>query len=179
MLAGINDICVRGDKSNVNFTREHIGDGSDFGIHISYEQTDKLRLEDTLNCEVLKNFHDGDHHGIMLVDGLDFIYGKDLTKYFRRIIYNERHPQQIVNFKGMPTSIYFYPYMPDFQKSSCSQKGSIGKLIMERGLISFPLKTMSDILDAATIIRILESHNGVKIADLGEIAVNRGFVSPL
>jgi transcriptional regulator with XRE-family HTH domain len=179
MLAGINDICVRGDKSNVSFTKEHMGDGSDLGIHISYEQTDELGLEDTLNCEGLKKFHDDNHHGIMLVDGLDFIYGKDLTKYFRRIIYNERHPQQIVNFKGMPTSIYFYPYMPDFQKCFSHKNESIGKLIMERGLISFPLKTMSDVLDAATIIRILETHNSEEIADLGEIAVNRGFINPI
>ena len=47
---------------------------------------------------------------------------------------------------------------------------------MERGIIAFPIITDADVLDAATILRILEEHHDEKIAALDEIAIRRTLI---
>lgn len=53
---------------------------------------------------------------------------------------------------------------------------SIKSHVMERGVITFLININTDILDAAVMIRILEEHQGEKIADLEEIAIRRTLI---
>lgn len=175
MLAGIKEICIRGKKRDIEFVQEKMGDGSEFGIHLEYEivPESSLELMDVIHSDLFGRYYsDG---GIMLISGLDFLYGKDITKYFRRIIYNSKYPVKLLNFKRKSTSIFFFPHTDETNRFLMDDviKKKMRTQVMERGVITFPIKTETDLLDAATLIRILEVHQEEKIADLKEIAIRR------
>ena len=176
MLAGIKEICIRGIEHDIDIARRELGDGSAYGLQIAYENTDALNIIDTLNSEFFKKSQN-DGYGVMIINGLDFLYGKDVTKYFRRVIYGSKYPVRLVNFKRRPTSIYFFP---DTIETAKCLEGNITKHIraqvLERGVITFPIKTLDDSLDASMMIRVLEKHQEESVSNLSEIAVRRGFV---
>ena len=116
LLAGINEICVRGIKRDIDFTKDRLGDGGTLGIKINYE-TVKSRRDELSQVSKTKIFHEYYQcGGVMVIDGLDFLYGKDVTKSFRRIIYDSKIPVRLVNFRRKPTSICFYPPMGNVEK---------------------------------------------------------------
>lgn len=174
MLAGIKEICIRGKKRDIEFAQEKLANGSKFGIHLEYEIVSEnlLGLTNVIHSDLFDRYYsDG---GVMLINGLDFLYGKDVTKYFRRIIYSSIYPVKLLNFKRKPTSIFFFPHTDETKGYLTDDViNRIHTQVMERGIITFPIKTEIDLLDAATLIRILEVHQGEKTADLTEIAIRR------
>lgn len=177
LLAGINEICVRGIKRDIDFTEDRLGDGEPFGIKINYE-TVKSRRDELSQVSKTKIFHEYYQcGGVMVIDGLDFLYGKDVTKSFRRIIYDSKIPVRLVNFRRKPTSICFYPPMGNVEKRKKEDLNlQMKNYILERGVITFPIKTNEDILDASMLIRILEKHQGERVGDLEEIAIRRTLI---
>lgn len=174
MLAGIKEICIRGKKRDIEFAQEKLADGSKFGIHLEYEIVPEnlLELMNVIHSDLFDHYYSDS--GVMLINGLDFLYGKDLTKYFRRVIYDSKYPVKLLNYKRKPTSIFFFPHTDETK--GCLTDDVINKIrtqVMERGIITFPIKTEIDLLDAANLIRILEVHQEEKIADLEEIAIRR------
>jgi transcriptional regulator with XRE-family HTH domain len=173
-LAGIKNICIRGEKTNVGCAEKLIGSGSEYGLDINYSQVDSFDLKNLIEGEISENLSDG--FGVMLINGLDFLYGKDVTKNFRRIMYDGRFPVNLVNLKEKPTSIYFFPDTFETKDLLKKHDFEIKNQIMERGIITFPIKNDYDILDAANIMRIIQERQGEKVADLSEIAGRRNLV---
>ena len=176
MLAGIKDIYIRGIKRDVEFAQECFGTGEKLGLIIEYQITDNVSLDEALQshffCVVNQD------NGIMLINGLDFLYGKDVTKYFRRIMYDSKSPVRLADFQHKLTSIYFFPAkeenVEEITKEDISKQ--IKYQILERGVITFPIKNQNDILNASTMFKIIEEYQEEKIADLKEIAIRRGLI---
>ena len=72
MLAGITDITIQGKFSDVKWAQTHLANGESLGITLSYGEQEE-RNENV--------------SGTMHMRGLSFLYGKDLTKTFRRVLY--------------------------------------------------------------------------------------------
>jgi transcriptional regulator with XRE-family HTH domain len=190
MLAGIRNICIRGSAENVDFVKKEMSDSAKLGLILNYEPVEcegKLELAETLKewQERISGNDGADCNGVMVINGLDFLYGKDVTKMFRRVMYDMKAPVQLMNFKRNSTSIYFFPNTENTKKCIEAMSGEdssqqcsceMSSYVMERGVIIFPLKTDDDLLDASTLLRILEKHQNEKVADLAEIAVRRGMV---
>ena len=138
----------------------------------------KSRRDELSQVSKTKIFHEYYQcGGVMVIDGLDFLYGKDVTKSFRRIIYDSKIPVRLVNFRRKPTSICFYPPMGNVEKRKKEDLNlQMKNYVLERGVITFPIKTNEDILDASMLIRILEKHQGERVGDLEEIAIRRTLI---
>lgn len=164
LLVGIREIYLQGKKHDINFVKEELGDGSDIGIQLVYEETED-NYSDNVFKKVFAEYNAAG--GVMLIKAPSFIYGKDLTKTFRRIIYDSESAVKLLSFKGEDLGIRFYP-----QNNSQKQ----ARQILERGVISFPLKGVEEVLDASMLLKILEKYQGEKIGDLKEIAIKRSMV---
>lgn len=115
--------------------------------------------------------------GTMVVGGLDFLYGKDLTRAFRRAMTEAEGPVVIASHDGVATSVGFVPG----DAAACDVSRGIGSLTagtlrLERGIAAFPVDSCEAALDAAGVIGALERRCGERFMDLGEIAGVRGMV---
>jgi transcriptional regulator with XRE-family HTH domain len=172
MLSGINNIWIRGLQSDIDLAESILKSGENYGLHLDYEVVDEcgLNYENTMDF-LGKHMADC---GVMLVDGLDFLYGKDLTKCFRRLLYDGINPTRLVNFEKKPTDIYFFPEtVVTKQYISTLSEELLSTQVLERGIITFRLNNEDDILNAATLICILEKYQREKVYDIDDIAVHR------
>lgn len=176
MLAGIKDIYILGVKRDVEFAQECFGTGEKLGLTIEYQTTDHVSLDEALQSDFFRAAIQD--NGIMLINGLDFLYGKDVTKYFRRIMYDSKEPVRLVDFQHKLTAIYFFPAIEENAEEIVNEGISrqIKYQILERGVITFPIKNDIDILNASTLFKIIEEYQEEKIADLKEIAIRRGLI---
>lgn len=153
MLAGIREIFVAGDVPEV--------DTAALGISL-------IREPAAAAPEIVRR--ESAEAGVMVISGLDFIYGKDLTKLFRRILHDAREPIRLVNSARTPLSISFCPArcLADAHQPT--------DVPLDRGVIAFPINDHDDMLDASQMIRVIERQHGERVGDLREIAERRGFV---
>ena len=106
----------------------------------------------------------------MLINGLDFIFGKDLTRTFRRIMYDSREAVRIAGRHGEGLSIYFYP-------KGNTINNEVSYITLERGVIGFPVSNSMDLLDASNLLHIIQGKSGEQIGNLQEIVEIRGYVN--
>lgn len=168
LLAGIKKLYLFGNSDEIQRADKYINSERGLGIdvqYVVYPETEKDFLK------IGSAFPAGD--GIMCMVGFCFLYGKDITKCFRRIMYDETRPVKLVDFNGAENGICFYP--GKFQFSNFMDWDICRPYILERGIISFPICSQEDLLDAAMMIRIIEKHQGEKVACLEEIAAKRNF----
>ena len=167
LLAGIREICLVGLQYDADFVKSELNDGQSLGIHLEYEiAKDKSDLS-ILERNFLRKFNN--FYSVFVIDGLDFLYGKDMTSTLKRIILDSELCTSLVNYNKQPLSMQFFP-----SHSQKDQNSNKSKLF--RGMISFPIRNEKDLFDAGNIIKIIEEHQGENIADLGEIAKARGYV---
>lgn len=165
LLAGIKEICLRGNQQDISFVKKELGDGGAFGLILTYEEITETIAEDKM---VNIFFESNNVDGMMLIDTPSFLYGKDLTKTFRRIIYDSETATELSSFKGEKTGVKFF-----FK----NKKVKIQDSRLEHGMIAFPLKGLEDVFDVGVLIKILEKHQGEKINDLKEIAEKRNLLA--
>lgn len=162
MLAGIQQIYIVGESCEIDFVRERFGNGESLGLQLYYlvKQPERTQADLFVQIQQKQTVLDG----LMVIDGLDFIYGKDVTKTFRRIIYNE---QRDVRFdKGL--HLLFHRLLG--QESESVQH-------FERGVQAFPIQDYQSLLDAGSIVSIIQRYQEKSFMDLHEIAWHRGFIS--
>lgn len=155
MLAGISDIEVFGDTEDIKWMQQNIGDGSSWGIAISYLPKVPLHTK---------------HNNTFLVDRLFLVYGKDYTKTVRRILYHGKDSVRMLSCSGKVLGMSFYRSddLEYYQEIS-----------FERGVTAFPIFNMDDLYQAASFIGIIERNMDEQIADLAEISKARGFLAQL
>lgn len=173
ILAGIRDICMFGKKEDIDFSKSQFGKGDSFGINIVYEFIDD-NSDFTLYSS--KYFAENNEDvSFLVINGLAFWYSKDTVNTLTRLIHDSDCCTEIVNSNRQPLSIRFYP--PQNLRNSCiDEEKNIISYPLTSGEIAFPIQNTKDLFDAGNIIRIIEEQQGKKIADLQEIAQNRGFV---
>ena len=142
MLAGITDIHIRGKSSDVEWVKEHLDSGE------SKERNDDIT-------------------GTMQVYGLSFLYGKDLTKSFRRILYGAHSFCRLESYRGIPLGIQF-----DRASAMCQRIS----LKLERGVVAFPIQSLQDLHTASSLIHLIQQSMNENICALPEIAYHRGLL---
>ena len=152
MLAGITDIHIRGKSSDVEWVKEHLDSGKSLGISLSYGE-EKDRNDDIT--------------GTMQVYGLSFLYGKDLTKSFRRILYGAHSSCRLESYRGIPLGIQF-----DRASAMCQRIS----LKLERGVVAFPIQSLQDLHTASSLIHLIQQSMNENICALPEIAYHRGLL---
>lgn len=107
----------------------------------------------------------------MIIYGKYLIFGMNLTRTFRNAMDMEKPQCFSVNSVNLP--IIF------------SQSGNESISYLEknaenrkfgRGIIAIPLNSENDIADASKFVEIYQKYHNIKIADLQEIAQNRGLM---
>ena len=152
MLAGITNIHIRGKSSDVEWVKEHLDSGKSLGIALSYGE-EKDRNDDIT--------------GTMQVHGLSFLYGKDLTKSFRRILYGAPSSCRLESYQGIPLEIQF-----DRTSAMCQRIG----LKLERGVVAFPIQSLQDLHTASSLIHLIQQAMNESIYSLPEVAYHRGLL---
>ena len=152
MLAGITDISVLGKDSDVEWVKAQLADGELLGISLRYGEEQDA----------------GEHvAGTMRVHGLSFLYGKDLTKSFRRILYGAPSSHTLENYQGIELGI-------QFERVQTIQKRDHTKL--ERGVVAFPIQSLQDLHTASSLIHLIQQSMNENICALSEIAYHRGLL---
>lgn len=152
MLAGITDISVLGKDSDVEWVKAQLADGELLGISLRYGEEQDA----------------GEHvAGTMRVHGLSFLYGKDLTKSFRRILYGAPSSHTLENYQGIELGI-------QFERVQTIQKRDHTKL--ERGVVAFPIQSLQDLHTASSLIHLIQQSMNENICALPEIAYHRGLL---
>lgn len=153
MLAGVTDIHIQGKSSDIEWVKEHLDSGEPFGIALSYGE-EKDRNDDIT--------------GTMQVHGLSFLYGKDLTKSFRRILYGACSSCcRLESYQGIPLGIQFD------RASAMRQRTS---LKLERGVVAFPIQSLQDLHTASSLIHLIQESMNENVCALSEIAYHRGLL---
>ncbi len=173
LLAGIREIFIFGKKEDVDFTKSQLDDGKSLGVNIVYEYADN---DSELKTDRSESFvQSNEQSSFIVIDDLAFWYSKDVTSTLRRLILDSDFCTEIVTYNKKPLSIKYFPS----QNRLCSL-GEKGKNVqffpLLRGAVAFQIQTKKDLLDAGNIIRIIEEQQEEKVADLQEIACNRGLI---
>ena len=152
MLAGITDISILGNASDVAWVKAQLADGGSLGISLRYGEEQDA----------------GEHvAGTMRVHGLSFLYGKDLTKSFRRILYGAPQSYTLENYQGIELGI-------QFERVQTIQKRDHTKL--ERGVVAFPIQSLQDLHTASSLTHLIQQSMNENICSLSEIAYHRGLL---
>lgn len=172
LLAGIRTVCLRGSSEDVAFAKKELGSGTDLGIELFYEETEDSRADGTEKSDYFLRANK--EHAFLVVDGLDFLYGRGITSFLSRLIFDSDRSTRVVTHKKEPTSFLFVPAQgrrggaaADIAPETCS---------LGRGVICFPIQDSGDLADAGAILRIIEKQQHEVIGDLHEIARNRGTI---
>lgn len=162
MLASITDIHVYGSPFQVQVMQQCLPDMEQLGVHLAYHSRNVAEPFDTVVQHALQETPGLD--GMMYITGLSFLYGKDLTKVFRRQIYNVYESVELFDRTNRSMSMGFF-----------RRKTSLPcHVTFERGMIAFPIDGYAALCDAANIVGGVQ-RQGERIADLMEIASQRGL----
>ena len=152
MLAGITDISILGNASDVAWVKAQLADGGSLGVSLCYGE-EKERDEHIA--------------GTMRIRGLSFLYGKDLTKSFRRILYGAPQSYALENYQGAALGIQF---------DRRQEIHSSASLKLERGIVAFPIQSHRELHTASSLMHLIQGAMNEHICDLSEIAHHRGLV---
>ena len=152
MLAGITDISILGQDSDVEWVKAQLADGGSLGISLRYGEEQDA----------------GEHvAGTMRVHGLSFLYGKDLTKSFWRILYGGSQSYALENYQGTALGIQFDRAQPIHKRTT---------LKLERGMVAFPIQSHQELHTASSLIHLIQQAMNENICALPEIAYHRGLI---
>lgn len=177
MLAGLRKVAIVGEGGHLGAARRALDELPDFAMDISLNDFSTKGAEPSGSETLLPATIGAHQHGIMLVDGLDFLYGKDLTRSFKRQMADCNSPVKLLAHDGAPTSIRFLPGGDNdaFGLALGASLEVARESRLERGVIAFPIDTPADALDAANLLAILERHSDEPVMDLLSIACSRGL----
>lgn len=159
LLVGITDVLIVGEDDLIETVKRLLHKGG--GMRFEFDVSNSRGLTD-------KAIKRGITDGVMILSGLDFIYGKDFTKCLRRIMNNNKKPTRLYSFEQRATELCFYP-------RGTINEDDVQMHLLERGVIHIPIRAKDDLIDAGMLIQIIESHqdepimNMLKIAELRHI----------
>ena len=172
MLVGIKNIMIECSLKDKAFIKEHLEDGKNIGLHISFKD------------EYCKNMLP--NKNIMLVYDNPFVYGNNLTKYFQRAMSRSNGVTMIVAKKNqkdfLQLPILFFPqnYINYLENQNISQSLLDANLLLTEpmglGMIYGFINNYNTINDFSNLIRFLQENSGNQIYDIKEIAESRNLI---
>ena len=194
MLAGIRDILIISTPTDLPNFERLLGDGSQFGIHLSYKvqpSPDGLAQAFLLGEEFI-----GDDCCAMVL-GDNIFYGAGFSGIVEfdetgKVISVEEKPQHPKSNYCI-TGLYFYDNrvvdMAKRVKPSARgeleitdlnrfylEDGTLNVQLLSRGYAWLDTGTMDSLVDAADFVRTIETRQGSQIAALEEIAFTEGWI---
>lgn len=175
LLAGVREVAVAGERPLLAEARRMLLSATELGVELSYVDISAGRGAPSRRPGPVVPEGGQRCRGTMLVGGLDFLYGKDLTRAFKRQMAECAAPVRLASHGGGPTSVCFVPGERDpLELARGFDLGRARIQPLERGTVAFPIANRADALDAANLLAILERH-GEPVMDLGMIARSRGL----
>ena len=180
LLAGIGDIAVIGAYEQLKAADRVLESRSSALQNVRLVALiDRLHVKNsglqrvTVTTDFKELLQSGD--GIMLIDGVDFIYGKDVTKVFRRVMYGDRGPVRLTDYHGRGTGTFFFPNSIDTRHAQISGflNTSLRYETLERGVVTFPIDSRSSLESAATMMRAMDTQMDTRVLDIYEIVQHR------
>ncbi len=180
MLAGLDEVMLAGSRRDLDDACRVVeglsGLGVSFyGVELRGQDTSGVRnalekgFPEVSNCaDELGGLLRG-CDGVLAIDGLDFVYGKDLTRTFKRQIAEVAVSTRLHAYGGVPLHFLFVPNRAGFD-------GGPNAAGLVRGVVAFPIDSPQDGLDAAGLISTISRHQPDPFMDLGAIARARSFV---
>lgn len=150
MLAGIVRTQVCGEEEELSRVQRLLGRGERLGLALSYGKSDERQ-------DVCRT---------MRVSGLPFLYGKDLTKTMRRILYGSAEQVRLTDDQKRGLGVSFVRRSADTWQD----------VLLERGTIAFRIKDHEALLAASGVAAAVSRMMGERIADLHEIAIARNLI---
>ena len=200
MLAGIRDILVISTPEYTPLFESLLGDGSDFGINLSYkvqEHPNGLAEAFILGKEFIGS------DSVCLILGDNIYYGSGLSKQLQEAAKKEDENMHALSIEEKPehpksnyavTGLYFYDndVVEIAENLKPSDRGELeitdvnkeylkrGKLdvkLMGRGYAWLDTGTHDSMLEAASFISTIQKRQNLKVACLEEIAYRMHWIS--
>jgi transcriptional regulator with XRE-family HTH domain len=173
LLVGIRKILIIGGS-----VEELLGDGSQFGLRLTYSK-DSIGQALEHNIEFCES-------NTMLILGNVFVYGAHLTRRYQGMMAQQDGSIRLYSYRGDPLPIAFIT--DECWKTAMKKAGTWTnpedllltadpkqkKLV--RGITCLPMTNQEEIFTATTFVRTIEKDNKERIADLTELALNRGMI---
>lgn len=190
MLAGIGDIFISCAERDKRYMEEMLGDGSVYGIKLSFLEEDKKTLE---------------MGNTMVVYNNPFVYGPNLTKYFQRAMSRSNGISVLTvaktiggseimvsydNYKAVRDSdngglkqfcvpIVFFPKKFFNKVDMAENLQNLEPLYVEpmgNGMVEYSIIDEDSLWDTSSFLRYLNKRMGKDVYNLTEIARNRKFI---
>jgi glucose-1-phosphate thymidylyltransferase len=205
LLVGIRNITVVGTIEDAEFIKDNLGDGAEYGIHL------------TTVTSLMKDV-DITTGNIMLVYGRCLLYGVDQTRFFQKAMMNRDRltmlvlPKKITHaysrvvidqnkkvinsnldeplrtqydFSDIP--ILFFPstLLKDISRASSitsfisdyASENEVYVQMLDRGFVEIEVDDWNNVQEASTFFRIVQDKCGMNVYCLEEVAWRRGFIS--
>ena len=104
----------------------------------------------------------------MVVYDKFLLFGVNVTRKLQSCMSAEENVSLFLGDKKIPITFY--------NKEFCTDKKITDKKIVARGTVYIPMRTDTQLKDAAAFVEIYEKYHTTKISDLTEIATLRGLV---
>ncbi len=180
LLSGIRDVVLMGTDERLAAARRVVAGLPELGVEI-------LFVDCVFGQAGALPAKGRGGRGVMFVDGLDFLYGKDLTRAFWRQISESDVPARLASHSGVPLHVGFLPAAAGV--SAAAGEGADDTVMevsarvagfadaklkkLERGIVAFPIASALDALDAANMIAILMRQQGEPFMDLEAVVAAR------
>ncbi len=183
MLVGIKDITIISDNTSENSIIDRIknilGDGSQYGIKISYS---------------LKTVHDflveNSRKNLFVVYGNCILYGMNMTRRFQYAMSYENGSVGLITNSGIKIPMLFctgydtiWQLIAELKDKKTYDSQSIiidtfrkHLITMQRGTICFNITDNQSLFEASDFVRIYENSQNEKLNDPLEIATNRALL---
>lgn len=148
MLVGINKIYIKATIEQQKYIK-------------------KLKLE-KYGLEI--SFTNPNQGKLLIIDKPIFVFGVNLTRTFQSYMSQEVDIIPTIDNFELPISFSHNQYNKELLDLKAERRK------MGRGMIKISLDSKDDIKDASEFVKIYQKHHNQKIADLEEIAINRGLV---
>ena len=107
---------------------------------------------------------------VMVLTEPILLFGANLTRYFESCMDGNINKALYLNSKLIP--IYFIKNNKNFLLNTLNFE----KCNLTRGIICLSLSALSEIKTASSFVEIYQNSHNCKIADINELALNRGFI---
>ncbi len=115
-------------------------------------------------------FTNPNQNKLLIIDEPIFVFGVNLTRTFQSYMSQEVDIIPTIDNFELPIVFFHNSYNKELSYSKAERRK------MGRGMIKISLASKEDIKDASEFVKIYQKHHNQKIADLEEIAINRGLI---
>ena len=172
LLVGIRNILIIGGN-----VESLLGSGEQYGIKLQYSSCDLT--------ESLQNHREFIDSNAMIIYGNTLVHGANLTRKYQAMMFHVDDAVVMKTDGGVRVPLIFCPEnrweiignkIP-YWKNTEDMVRDIKPIekAFTRGVVALPMDDSDQILTASLFVQIVEQNDGKEVANLEEIALNRGL----